>query len=260
MKMKKIIIVSILCIALMISSVSALAATTSIGVDAAKENVQKFVNTPLVQIQYQESKYLDLGDYYVFSTGNGQAYVNMYTGVVERASFTDALESSGNIRLDSAQAKAIAGNYAEEKYPGFSDMNMQLTGSGLKNHGDVGSEYSFIWREKIKDALTPNMVVVNVNPDSGKVISYIGIQREITCSSEPGISRDNAIKIAEEQFPGIRVFDSSTEQSIEYTKPGIQSLTWVITLKGEPDDHVLQGGLVVIDALTGKVIVTAPYL
>ena len=258
--MKKIIIVSILCIALMISSVSALAATTPIGVDAARENVQKFVNTPLVQIQYQESKYLDLGDYYVFSTGNGQAYVNMYTGAVERASFTDALESPGSIRHDFDQAKAIAGKYAEEKYPGFSDMNMHLTGSGLKNHGDAGSEYSFIWREKINDTLTPNIVVVNVNSDSGKVISYIGIQREITCSSEPGISRDNAIKIAEEQFPGIRVSESSADLSIEYTKPGIQSLTWVITLKGEPDDHVLQGGLVVIDALTGKVLVSAPYL
>jgi hypothetical protein len=173
MKMKKIIIVSILCIALMISTVYALTATSPIGVDAAKENVQKFVNTPLVQIQYQESKYLDLGDYYVFSTGNGQACVNMYTGVVERASFTDALESPGNLKLDSVQAEAIADKYAKEKYPGFSDMNMQLTGSGLTNHGDAGSEYSFIWREKIKDVLTPNMVVVNVNPDSGKVISYI---------------------------------------------------------------------------------------
>ena len=54
--------------------------------------------------------------------------------------------------------------------------------------------------------------------------------------------------------------DAQADQSIEYTKPGIQSLTWVITLKGEPDDHVLQGGLVVIDALTGKVLVTSPYL
>ncbi|MDO9325256.1 MAG: PepSY domain-containing protein [Methanoregula sp.] len=258
--MKKIIIISIICFALMISTVSALAGTNPIDVNTAKENVQKFVNTPLIQIQYQESKYLDLGDYYVFSTGDGQAYVNMYTGVVERASFTEALESSGNIRFDSAQAKAIASKYAEEKYVAFSDMNMQLIGSGLKNHGDAGSEYSFIWREKIKDALTPNMVVVNLNPDSGKIISYIGIQREITCTSESGISHDKAIKIAEEQFPGIKVFESSAEQSIEYTKPGIQSLTWVITLKGEPKDHVLQGGLVVIDALTGKVIMTAPYL
>lgn len=258
--MKKGFIIAIMCIAISISAVSAFMAIAPVGADIAKEKVQEFVNDPSVNIVFQNSEHLNQGDYYVFSTGNGQAYVNMYTGVVERASFADARESFGEIRLESAGAEMVARGYAEEKYCGFADMNMQLIESHLRGHGDAGSEYSFIWREKINGILTPNTVVISVNPTSGEIISYMGIQREITCPPEPEISRDNALKIAAEQFSGIKVVDTTAELSIEYTQPGVQLPTWVIMIKGEPEDHVLQGGLVVIDALTGKVLMTSPYL
>ncbi len=91
-------------------------------------------------------------------------------------------------------------------------------------------------------------------------MSYIGIQREINCVLEPELSEEDALKIAEKQFPDIRVTETTAELSIEYTKPDVQSLTWVITMKGKPKDYVLQGGLVVIDALTGEVLMTSPYL
>ncbi len=87
---------------------------------------------------------MTLGDYYTFSAGNGQVYVNMYTGAIERSSFIDARKSSGEIRPDYAGAEMVAREYAEEKYSGFADMNMQLIKSDSENHGDAGSENSFI--------------------------------------------------------------------------------------------------------------------
>ncbi|GAB7015416.1 PepSY domain-containing protein [Methanogenium cariaci] len=258
--MKKEFIIAIMGIFVTISAVYAVIATAPIGVDIAKEKVQEFVNDPSANIQYQNTKCLNIGDYYTFSTGNGQVYVNMYTGVVERASFNDARKSSGEIRPDSAGVEMVAREYAEEKYSGFADMNMQLIKSDLRNHGDAGSENSFIWRENIEGVLTPNTVVVNIHPVSGWIVSYIGIQREINCVLEPELSEEDALKIAEKQFPGIEVTEKTAELTIEYTKPGLQSLTWVITMKGKPKDYVLQGGLVVIDALTGEALMTSPYL
>ncbi len=264
--MKKEFIIAIMCVFVTISVVSAVIATAPIGVEApigvdiAKEKVQEFVNDPSVNIQYQNTECLNLGDYYTFSTGHGQVYVNMYTGVVERASFNDAWKSSGEIRSDNAGPEMVAREYVEEKYSGFADMNMQLIKSDLRNHGDAGSENSFIWRETIEGVLTPNTVVVNINPASGRIVSYIGIQREINCVLEPELSEEDVLKIAEKQFPGIEVTEKTAELTIEYTKPDLQSLTWVITMKGKPKDYVLQGGLVVIDALTGEVLMTSPYL
>jgi len=249
-----------LCLIVTISAVSAVIATAPIGVDTAKENVQVFVNDPSVNIQYQDTKCLNLGDYYTFSTGNGQLYVNVQTGMVERASFNDARKSSGEVRFDNARAKMVAREYAKEKYSGFADMNMKLIKSDSENHGDAGSEYSFIWRENVEGVLTPNTVVINVNPASGGIVSYIGIQRKINCVLEPELSEEDALRIAEKQFPDIRATETTAELSIEYTKPDLQSLTWVVTVKGKPEDHVLQGGLVVIDALTGEVLMTSPYL
>jgi len=258
--MKWIPITAIICLVIAVSVASVAGAGTPIGVDTAKGKAQGFLDAPDATVQYQKTEHLNLGEYYVFGTGEGQVYVNTRTGVVERAAFDTARKNSHEIRLDRAGAEAAARAYAEKKYSGFAEKNMQLIESNLVAHGDAGSEYSCIWREEIEDVLTPNTVVVNVNPDTGEIISYLGIQREIRCPLEPALSRDEALKAAAGHFPGIRVTDATADLSIEYVRPDTQTLTWVITMKGEPEDHILQGGLVVIDAQTGDVLMVSPYL
>lgn len=258
--MKWIPITAIICLVVAVSVVSATGANAPNGVDTAKGKAQDFLNAPDATVQYQKTERLNLGEYYVFGTGDGQVYVNARTGVIERATFDSARKDSHEIRLDRAAAEAAARAYAEEKYSSFAKKSMQLTRSNLVSHGDAGSEYSYIWREEISGVLTPNTVVVNLNPSTGEIVSYIGIQREIECPLEPKLSRDEALKIAAGQFPGIRVTGATADPSVEYTRPDTQTLTWVITMKGEPEDHVLQGGLVVIDAQTGEVLMVSPYL
>ena len=258
--MKWIPITAIICLVIAVSVVSAAGASTPIGVDTAKERAQDFLNAPDATFQYQKTERLNLGEYYVFDTGDGQIYVNAHTGVIERVTFDSAQMDSREIRLDRAAAEATARAYAVEKYSGFAEKSMRLIESNLVSHGDAGSEYSYIWREENKGVLTPNTVVVNLNPGIGEIISYIGIQREIECSLEPKLSRDEALKIAAGQFLGIRVTDATADLSVEYTRPDTQTLTWVITMRGEPEDHVLQGGLVIIEAQTGEVLMLSPYL
>ncbi len=258
--MKRIYIVAMLYLVIAVSVASVAGAGAPIGVDTAKGKAQGFLDAPDATVQYQKTERLNLGEYHVFGTGEGQVYVNARTGVVERATFDSARKDSHNIRLDRAAAEAAARAYAEKKYRGFAEKNMRLTRSNLVAHGDAGSEYSCIWREEIEDVLTPNTVVVNVNPGTGEIMSYLGIQREIKSPLEPKLSRDEALKIAAGQFPGIRVTDATADLSVEYTRPDTQTLTWVITMRGEPADHVLQGGLVVIDAQTGEVLMVSPYL
>jgi uncharacterized membrane protein YkoI len=258
--MKWIPVTAIICLIIAVSITSVAGTETAIGVDTAKKEAQDFLNAPGAAVEYQKTEHLNLGDYYAFGTGGGQIYVNARTGAVERATFDSARKDSHEIRLDRIAAEAAARAYAEEKYDGFSGKNMRLTRSNLVSHGDAGSEYSYIWREEIKGVLTPNTVVVNLNPNTGEIVSYLGIQREVRCSLEPALSRDEALKVAAGEFPGIRVTDATVDLSVEYTRPDTQTLTWVITMRGEPEDHVLQGGLVVIDAQTGEVLMVSPYL
>jgi len=258
--MKRIYILATLCLIIVVSVAAAAGINAPIGVDTAKEKAQDFLNAPDATAQYQKTECLNLGEYYVFGTGDGQIYVNARTGVIERVTFDSARKDSHEIRLDQAAAEAAARAYAEEKYSGFAEKSMRLIESNLVSHGDAGSEYSYIWRERIKGVLTPNTVVVNVNPSTGEIVSYIGIQREVQCPLEPALSRDEALKVAAGQFPGIRVTGATADLSVEYTQPGVQTLTWVVTMRGEPEDNVLQGGLIVIDAQTGEVLMVSPYL
>lgn len=257
--MKRIPIIGIICIFIAVSAATAAGTSAPIGVDIAKGKAQEFINAPDATVQYQKTEHLNLGDYYVFNNGEGQIYVNAYTGTVERASFSHAQKDSHGIRLDPAGAEAVAMAYAGEKYSVFAEKNMQLIESNLLSHSDEGSEYTYVWREEVEGVLTPNTVVVNLE-ENGDVTSYIGIQREIQCTLEPKVTRNEAQKIAAGQFPKIRVTDATADLSIEYTQPGMQALTWVVTMKGEPEDYVLQGGLVVIDAQTGDVLMVSPYL
>lgn len=243
----------------LVATASAVYISGPVGVDAAKESAVQFLDNSGADVQYQEEDHLDIGDYYVFSTGNGKVYVNMNTGIVERASFNDARKSSGKVLIDSTEAEKISKEYARENYDGFDDKNMQLTYSKLIDHVDAGYEYSIVWRENIEGALTPNFVAIDINAESGEISSYIGIHRDIDCSVKPQISEEDALKIAEKQFPGIEVSKSESYLSIEYTKPDIQSLIWVITLKGEPANYSLYGGTVVIDAVNGNVLMTSGY-
>lgn len=258
--MKWIPVTAIICLIIAVSITSVAGTGTAIGVDTAKKEVQDFLNAQDAAIEYQKTEHLNLGNYYVFGTGEGQIYVNDQTGAVERAAFGSARKDSHEIRLDRAAAEAEARAYAGEKYGGFAEKNMRLIESNLISHGVAGSEYSYIWREEIKGVLTPNTVVVNLNPSTGEIVSYLGIQREVRCSLEPALSRDEALKAAAGQFPGIRVTNATADLSVEYTRSDAQTLTWVITMRGEPEDHVLQGGLVVIDAQTGEVLMVSPYL
>ena len=258
--MKRIYILATLCLIIVVSVAAAAGINAPIGVDTAKEKAQDFLNAPDATAQYQKTECLNLGEYYVFGTGDGQIYVNARTGVIERVTFDSARKDSHEIRLDQAAAEAAARAYAEEKYSGFAEKSMRLIESNLVSHGDAGSEYSYIWRERIKGVLTPNTVVVNVNPSTGEIVSYIGIQRKVQCPLEPALSRDEALKVAAGQFPGIRVTDATANLTVEYTQPGVQTLTWVVTMKGEPEGDVLQGGLIVIDARAGEVLMVSPYL
>ena len=255
----KLSIIAVLCIFLIASYATAVSVKTPIGINEAEKNAAAFLENPNIQLKYEYEYKSDSGSSYVFSTGNGQVYVNMYTGTVERATFYDAKKSSESVAIDMDQAEKIAREYAIKKYEGFDNMNMLLIESELLNHGDGGYEYSFVYREMIDDVFSPNAVVINLNANSGDVMSYMSKHNEIVIDTKSKISREDAIISAKAVFPKKDLKVNDSYLSIEYTKPEVQSLIWVVILEGESVDDMLYGGVVVVDAISGDVILVSPY-
>lgn len=256
--MKKSILIA-LCLFVGIYIVAAFSLDAPIGIDTAKENVKGFIGKPDATVDFRENESVTHGKFYVLQSDGGEFYVNMQTGDVERAIFNKARENSDNIRLTLDQARATALSHAKKNYRNFAQKNMQLTKTELQDYG-TGKEYLFIWSEVVNNVETPNKVLVTLNPNTGEIITYIGLQRSVTVPLEPKILRDDAVKIAASQFKDIIVQQTEAKLSIEYPVENVQKLTWVIEVEGKPRDNVPQGGLVVVDATTGEVIVVKPYL
>lgn len=256
--MKKLIFV-VFCLLVGISLVAAFIQDTPIGLEKAKESVRGFIAKPNIVVDFKVNESITHGKFYVLQSEGGEFYVNMYTGDVERAIFNKARENSSDVRLSLDQAEAIAKSYIVRNYRNFTQKNMLLTRAELLDYGN-GKEHLFIWSEVINNIETPNKVLLALNPNTGEIITYIGIQRQVTVPLEPKILKDDAVNIATSQFKDITVERTEAKLSVEYPTENVQKLTWAIEIEGKPKDNVPQGGVVVIDATTGEVIVVKNYL
>jgi hypothetical protein len=232
----------------------------TISVDSAMEKVRAYNEKPGEKVTYKGIATAPHGKAFELATDDGTYYVNTATGDVELAYFKHGNNGLSDIKLtkDQAQNKALA--YAKKYYRDYLNKSMQLVRSEVLDHGDAGKEYVFIWNEEINGVYTLNQVMVTVDPGTGEVASYVGIQRPLLVKPELVISKDDAIDKAIGLFDGIFVKDSSAEPHIVYLEDGTQCVAWIVEVTGEEKDGGIPGGSVTIDAVNGEILSVDPYL
>lgn len=226
----------------------------------AKTQIQAFIGGKDISVEYKGTMSIPSGDVVLFGSDDERYYINAQSGSVEGALFLKSLGNSKEVQFNAESAQKIAENYAKSKYRPFTQKNMQLTRSDLLDHGEGGKEYFFVWCEIVNGALTPNYVSISINPNTGEVISYIGIERALNVDLDPEISREGAIKAAVAQFKGIKVSNVDAQLAVIYVDQNEQCLAWVVTIDGKESDSTTQGGTVLVDAMSGKVVQVDPYL
>ncbi|MDK2891602.1 MAG: hypothetical protein PWR21_2234 [Methanoculleus sp.] len=228
--------------------------------EEAKNQIQAFMEGKDISIEYKGTMPTPSGDMMLFGSDDERYYINSQSGSIEGALFLRSLDNSNEVRFNAENAQKIAEDYAKSKYRPFTQKNMQLIRSDLLDHGDGGKEYLFVWCEIVNGALTPNYVSISINPNTGEVISYIGIERALNVDLDPEISREDAIKTAIAQFKEIKVSNVDTQLAVIYVDQNEQCLAWVVTIDGKESDSTTQGGTVLVDAMSGKVVQVDPYL
>lgn len=249
---KKYVLLSILMVALV-----AMVMVAATGIDGprvdrekAKDMVREYINDSEAEVVYKKSESLNHGDYLVMEVENDWFYVNSDTGIIERVTFNDARQNSSKVLLSEREAMKRAEGFVKQKY-GIGDM--ELVRSDLLDHGNV-KKYLFIWAEKISGVET-NRMAVSVNPNTGQIISFMGMFREAKVQLQPEISREKAIEIANNQF-NVQNPQTKARLSIEYPEKDVQKLVWVIETESEES---LNGGMAVIDAVSGEILMASPY-
>lgn len=230
------------------------------GEDAAKTAVINFLANSSVILKYEGTGESYYGDYYKFSTDGGERYyVNSETLEITLAHFPVNWSETLDVRIEPEDAEDIARDYIAEKTSASNAEKLEITESKLLDHGAY-KEYSITFNE-IKDRVyLPNSALISLNPSTGEIITYMAISGETEVSLVPEISEDEALEIAKDQFDGIVVTESDARLIVDCPAGTEQKLLWRVDIKGKPKNYISVGGIVLIDAVTGEVILKDPYL
>jgi hypothetical protein len=197
--------------------------------------------------------------------GNQARYeINVQTGEV--VGYYLLGQPSQNVKIDLPAARQIAHDFAATHYPKFKELGNEPHRVVLI---DRGSEKNYFLRwvrvDPTSGAFLPQEVSIWVNPETGQVINYLSRDIVVTVSTQPEISRDQAVEIAKAQAKYLENMELINAVLFVSTVPvnnpkGEQALLWNVTIKGKPDATGYTPGLsIYIDAQTGKVVYIEPF-
>lgn len=258
--MKRILILTL--IVAVIISAAAVMANNSFNYsedEIAENSLHAFFGEKDQAVKYVGTGKNHYGEYYQFSTeSGGNYYVDAGTYTVSRAEFPFEWSETNTVKISLEDAEQNAYNFIKEKSSLSGIDKSDLIDSSLLNHGSY-KEYKFVFREVKDGVLLFNSAIVSVNPYSGDIISYVSVDKNLEISLAPEISEEKAIEIATNQFDNIRIVKKDAKIIVDYPDGTEQKLLWLVVIEGEPDNYILRGGSVIIDALSGEVYLKSSF-
>ncbi|MDD1694589.1 MAG: hypothetical protein LUQ71_07675 [Methanoregula sp.] len=258
-------------------SVSAASANDNypISVEQAKNSVRLFMNDLTLEPTLGSTGSLEIGNYYNLNAGSDSFSVNQNTGVVEFVHFGANAPDSANVTLTRDQAYAKATEYAGQKYDGFTGKSWKLVvdnvyeqkswryNSTTRNYEEYVTKkaYDFVFREEKDHVLLPNLVYVQVNPVTGAIVDYWGVDRLVTAGLKNTVSLAEAVETTQDCYHFSDSFTLSSSEAylaVVTRYQNVENLAWVVKLKGyyswDRDDE--RTYYAVIDATDGSVLGT----
>jgi len=240
-----------------------------ISVEQAKSSVRIFMNNLTLEPTLDSTGSLETGNYYQLSLGPDTFKVNQNTGVVEFVHFGSHAPDSANLTLTRDEAYAKATEYAGQKYDGFSAKNWKLVVDKVYNDytyicGEHPCErvnikaYDFVLREEKDHVLLPSIVHVRVNPATGAIVDYWGVNRLVTVGLKNTVSLSEATETAE-QYRGrdgsFKLSSSEAYLAVVTRYQNVENLAWVVTMKGYYSwDREERTYYTVVDANDGSIL------
>jgi hypothetical protein len=243
-----------------------------ISVEQAKNSVRLFMNDLTLDPQLSGTGSIEIGNYYNFVSGSDSYNVNQNTGVVEFVHFGANAPKSAEMTLTRDQAYAKATEYAGQKYDGFAGKSWKLVVDTVYSNYDYlynetsqryervdYKAYDFVLREEKEHVLLPNIVHVRVNPTTGSIVDYWGVDRLITVGLKNTVSLSEATESAESYMGHSSYFTLSSSEgyiAVVTRSQNVENLAWVIKLKGyySWDNNEERTYVVVVDAVDGSVL------
>ncbi|MDP3563444.1 MAG: hypothetical protein Q8R70_03030 [Methanoregula sp.] len=241
-----------------------------ISVEQAKNSIRLFMGDLTLQPVLGSTGSLEIGNYYHFTVGKTAFDVNQNTGVVEFVNFGDNVSTSPDLVISRDVAYAKATEYAGLKYDGYSGKTWKLVVDRVyesstwrynetSQHGEyfVSKSYDFVLREEKDHVLLPSIVHVRVNPTTGAIVDYWGVDRVVTAASlKNTVSLSEATEVAEESNSDMVINSAEGYLAVVTRYQNVENLAWVIKMKGSYkwDSTYQRTETVIVDAVDGSIL------
>ncbi|MDD1694883.1 MAG: hypothetical protein LUQ71_09185 [Methanoregula sp.] len=244
-----------------------------ISVEQARDSVRLFMNDLTLEPTLSSTGSLEVGNYYNLNAGSDSFSVNQNTGVVEFVHFGANVPDSEDLTLTRDEAYAKATEYAGLKYDGFSGKSWKLIVDRVyQNDRWIYNEtsqsgswvnykaYDFVLREEKDHVLLPNIIHVRVNPQTGSIVDYWGVDRILTVTDLTSTTTlSDAVKSATDYtWSEFKVNSAEGYLAVVTRYQNVENLAWVITLHGSYtwDPEYTDTYIVIVDAKDGSVLGT----
>ena len=245
----------------------------------AEKTIAAFTGTPANSLKYQRTEKTPHGDMYEFINDDGWFTIDSITGRVKFARFKAFDKIDNQIEIENAQKQAET--FARSKYPEFwittDEHSVKRTESRVIDHGSLGKEYSFTWRdvyhpqkiESLNRYEITGLAAIHITvSNSGDVTMYSEsyVPDEPDIDLIPELTEEQAWDIARLYYKQQGIDNISSADATSYglvlwddiwndlgwPKYDKQYLAWKFFVK-QKEQHTI-GGEIVIDAHDGQII------
>jgi Zn-dependent metalloprotease len=199
------------------------------------------------------------GSFYRLTTSDkSEYYVNSRSMDIERVDTQFDWKQTRDVKVSLETAEKAAQTVIDRFSSKQNRSDLKIVKSQLIDHGAF-SEYSVEFKQIVNGIEMPNAALISINPSNGELLSYMSINEPVTVSLNPELSEEEALKIAIDQYPGLKVADYEANLKVVFPESDNQKLVYRITLIGEPVDNMMYGGFLAIDAMDGRVWYNSPF-
>jgi len=182
------------------------------------------------------------------------------------------------VSVTQEEAETIATQFAQkhcDNLPVFTLQTSELRGfdKSPNTTATVMRVYEFEWVQVIDGALTPNSVLVDVNPGTGNVMAYIYRYQPIESAGTPSLTSEDAKAVVAnrvlETARAALTAESKLSPEVSFlqdpelrivVKDGKEILVWRMIAEAQGDLPWAMGGQYDINAQNGSIVEENPFL
>ena len=227
------------------------------------------VDLPIQDRGLQEGVFGLVHEYQVILSDGDWALIRVDPNRLEVCGFLRQ-EPRRAVQIGTEEAERIATEFARMHYEGFEETRLVQTQAGLTQQGERPLYlYDWVQVDAESGAMLPRMVHVAVDGVTGEVVVYNSLREELTVSTQPAISEEEAGEIAlrrvQEKWGGGEIRE--VQLAISTLPVGAsseeQTLLWgvTVTMKDEGSGPSMGEGskrqeivTILVDAHSGEVI------